>query len=561
MPKVRMPDGKVVAFPDDMPREEIKAMITKKYPDAAKAPVQAATPTPTAQPTVPQPVATNATPMPKVEGSPARAAANPTQLTQFPDDYYIESRDPTFVDELYNMGKKMGFPVDRMIRDAQSIDDTVRNLAYGATFGQADRLVGALSGKGTKYERGKTAEALARNPGLGKAARFAGSMASAGGLTKAAPSLMGAGPGQGLVERIVAGGASGAAMGASESEAEGESPIHGAVAGAVAGGLVAPAVAGAFKLGGRFLNRMRGIETPTLTALHDEGDALMEAGRQAGVTIKQSAWKQGVDAVFNAAKRASPKINQEVYPVLQDFKNMSKKPITLDGIETQRKLINKTIRETPANDIETRDILSDMKDALTDWQLKLTAKDAQSGDPAAAVQLFQKGRKTWAARHKMEILDNTLSNADGSSQPYDAAIRTEFRKLERRRDFKFRWNTQEQKTIKEIVRSTSITSLIANLGRLGSYTVGPTGIGALIGHSLGGPVGAVAGASVGAGSTLAAQQLSGMSARGAASDLQHLVGTGSFPPMVRGAENFGRALGVTGGINTINPYIQPRKQR
>ncbi len=233
MPKVRMPDGKVVAFPDDMPREEIKAMITKKYPDAAKAPVQAATPAPTAQPKIPEPVAapTAQAPMPKVEQSPARAAsAAPqlTQLSQFPDDYYIESREPTFVDELYNMGKKMGFPVDRMIRDAQSVDDTVRNLAYGATFGQADRLAGALSGKGTKYERGKTAEALARNPGLGKAARFAGNMASIGGLSKAVPSLMGAGPGQGLVERTLAGGASGAAMGASESEAEGESPIHGA---------------------------------------------------------------------------------------------------------------------------------------------------------------------------------------------------------------------------------------------------------------------------------------------------------------------------------------------
>jgi hypothetical protein len=287
----------------------------------------------------------------------------------------------------------------------------------------------------------------------------------------------------------------------------------------------------------------------------------MDQARNSGITIKQSAWKAGVDQVFNAAKRASPKLNKEVYPVLQDFKNMAKKPITLDAIDTQRKLINKTIRDTPANDIETRDVLHDMKGALDDWLTKLTPKDAQSGDPREAVQLFQKGRKTWEARRKMEVLENTLSNADGSSQPYDAAIRTEFRKLERRRDFKVRWNATEQKAIKEIVRSTSITSLIANLGRLGSYTVGPTGIGALIGHSIGGAPGAMAGASIGAGSTLAAQQLSGMSARGAASDLQHLVGTGSLPPMVRGAENFGRALGVTGGINTINPYIQPRKQR
>lgn len=34
--KVRMPDGVVVSFPDDMPREEIRALIEAKFPDAAK---------------------------------------------------------------------------------------------------------------------------------------------------------------------------------------------------------------------------------------------------------------------------------------------------------------------------------------------------------------------------------------------------------------------------------------------------------------------------------------------------------------------------------------------
>lgn len=32
--KVRMPDGKVVAFPDDMPQEEIRALVEAKYPEA-----------------------------------------------------------------------------------------------------------------------------------------------------------------------------------------------------------------------------------------------------------------------------------------------------------------------------------------------------------------------------------------------------------------------------------------------------------------------------------------------------------------------------------------------
>lgn len=34
MPQIRMPDGALVNFPDDMPREQIRAMIQKKFPDA-----------------------------------------------------------------------------------------------------------------------------------------------------------------------------------------------------------------------------------------------------------------------------------------------------------------------------------------------------------------------------------------------------------------------------------------------------------------------------------------------------------------------------------------------
>lgn len=33
MPKIRMPDGQIVAFPDDMPREQIKSLIAQKYPE------------------------------------------------------------------------------------------------------------------------------------------------------------------------------------------------------------------------------------------------------------------------------------------------------------------------------------------------------------------------------------------------------------------------------------------------------------------------------------------------------------------------------------------------
>lgn len=36
MPEIRMPDGQVVAFPDDMPKEQIKGMIASKFPQETK---------------------------------------------------------------------------------------------------------------------------------------------------------------------------------------------------------------------------------------------------------------------------------------------------------------------------------------------------------------------------------------------------------------------------------------------------------------------------------------------------------------------------------------------
>ena len=38
---VKMPDGAQVSFPDDMPKEEIRALIEEKFPDAAKSRVKA----------------------------------------------------------------------------------------------------------------------------------------------------------------------------------------------------------------------------------------------------------------------------------------------------------------------------------------------------------------------------------------------------------------------------------------------------------------------------------------------------------------------------------------
>jgi hypothetical protein len=40
MPQVRMPNGDIVSFPDDMPPEQIRELISRKFPEVSAAPAQ-----------------------------------------------------------------------------------------------------------------------------------------------------------------------------------------------------------------------------------------------------------------------------------------------------------------------------------------------------------------------------------------------------------------------------------------------------------------------------------------------------------------------------------------
>jgi hypothetical protein len=160
------------------------------------------------------------------------------------------------------------------------IDDAVRSLASGATFGFADKIAAKgdeLLGKG-KYEENLAAE-RARDEQIPAAIKYPGEIAGAvGGMVAAAPvtaplkAISGIARLPGYVRAIGGGAAAGAAYGAGESKPgeELKGAAEGAPFGVVAGAVVPPLVAG----GSRLFSELRGAVSPQANVSADLSRAL-----------------------------------------------------------------------------------------------------------------------------------------------------------------------------------------------------------------------------------------------------------------------------------------------
>ncbi|MBY5841422.1 hypothetical protein J3P71_03975 [Rhizobium leguminosarum] len=489
-----------------------------------------------------------ARPSPKTDAPPPKT----------PDKYYLENRETGFVDKLWDGAKRLGFPVYRMQRDLQTVDDLVRTVARGATFGWADTAVGKLSGTGTEFERARTSEAMTRTGNAGKAAEFGGSMMTAGGLMKAAPALFGAATGQSLIARGVAGAGSGAAIGAVDAAGHDENITRGAVVGGVAGGILAPVGELAGKGLARLTNRLSGVENPTTAALYEKAKSLYRAADDAGVRLSQSSWNDAVHKVNVAAAEAAvdARTDKAAFTALKAFDELAGQQMTLSQVEKQRQFINRVITNLTDDQKSSLPVLMSMRSALDDWVGGLRKSDIVAGDLDVGVTSLVEARKLWNSRSKLEVIEGAFDKAENAAptQPFDSAIRSQFRVVANRPDFKKRWTAEEQRAILGVVRGGSINGLISSLGLLGRLA-GPAGLGGGVGFGLGGPTGAVVGAGVGA--TLQGVQSS--AARGAADDARLLIGTGSPPPLVGGAGTLGRTLGVVGGITEGKKAMEPEK--
>lgn len=434
MTDVRMPDGTVVRFPDDMPREQIKGLIASKFPEVAG-------------------------------GTPEGQAA--------PDE------TPWYM------------------RALQTADDAVRLAANGATFGFADQLAGLTEG-GKEASRARTDAAYDRlGPVAGTGAYMAGAIAPVGALTKAGVTATRLVPaalrgGAGLAARTGAMAVDGAGLGALGALGHDENVATGALTGAALGavGNVAGEALGA---GARALGQKAGIiaRSPTKDALKDTAQALYRQADQSGTVVRADRFANIIDDVIAEAKRrgvdegVTPKAWAAVTRLMKEKSTGA--PKTLQDLDTLRQVLLAAQKEGHAS------ATAMLK--RFDQRLDLLGRSDLISGTGDAVKTLKDARGLWQRFRKADQIEGAIEKAANAASGMENGLRNEFRKLLNSKTA--RWSDEERKALERVVRGTAGTNLLRFLGTFGYSTdqarsfLGAV-IGGGVGAAAGGPLGAVA---------------------------------------------------------------------
>lgn len=202
MPDIRMPDGIVVRFPDDMPSDQIKGLIASKFPELAQ------------------------------DGG----AAAPQEAVQ------VDPGIATGLTALLEQGASLGLS-DEVAGAGRAAGRFIRNAFTGE---------GLTEGVGDAYARGRD-QSRAAVEYAREQAPVAGTVAEIGGALATGPGKTVMKAGQSVLERILAavkeGAVFGGAYGTATAEGDAVDRVEGGVEGAIAGGVTAGLLPPTLKVG------------------------------------------------------------------------------------------------------------------------------------------------------------------------------------------------------------------------------------------------------------------------------------------------------------------------
>ena len=206
---------------------------------------------------------------------------------EVPDGFVLDESTGQMVDtQAYNAAKNQALAnAPWYARAGQAMDDMGRIIGSGITLGGADKLMGAVGGRGEALERAKTDAARERAGWAGTAGELGGAMALGAGLAGRGVTLAGRGGTaamqgvSGLAARSGLMAAEGAGYGTAAAALNNQDLGQGATYGAIGGAAGNVAGEGLSKLGqaaGRALAHWRA--TPEQKAGMDVFDAVQRAG-------------------------------------------------------------------------------------------------------------------------------------------------------------------------------------------------------------------------------------------------------------------------------------------
>lgn len=527
MPIVRMPDGKQVRFPDEMPTDEIKGIIASKYPKLGVADTAA-----------------------DASASLASGAVKGTRgLAELPAD---------------------------ASKGAQWLANKASNyLGYGDVELPDSKWLGPLAApiKGSQHlqkflqsedpiaQGVRTVEGYAPKSELGKAAKHVGEF------------LPGA-----------AGGGAGAAARIAKYAL---APGLGAYTGNKVGGEIGEAVGGLAGLaGGSYgVNKVaekiarRGMKTADEFA--DEGTATYEAMKKMGLQIEDSKMASFGPELENSLKAANytpglhTKARAAIDSVLLDITKdrFGGKPMSFENLDKVQQRLMQNIKDLPGDDKGNRRILYTAKSFVDDFihDLKDTevftkARNNPGGfttglavrpeELAETKALLSKGKDMWKRKSKLELVDQMEDRAEHTGRAVytrggvEHADRREALNYLRKNPNKRQSLTQDElAAMGKVADQGPISNMARGLAKYADNplaTLSTGGVGTYLGWLAGGPLGAALGGAATLGAGYGGRALHKLSVKKAKNDLRSIIINGK-----KVDRNWNSILGKLQSLNTI----------
>jgi hypothetical protein len=562
MAKIRMPDGAVVAFPDDMPKEQIRGLIAAKFPDAfapqlnpqfATAGTEAPRLAP-ADPNGPRMTAADKEAAKQLYlqqmngyggGKAARPASPLTEGTEaglmlgFDDEIGAAMTAPVNagISWLRGDGFDIGKEYERT-REAKDLRKEQRREAYPKTSIAGEFIGGAALG-GQAAKNGLTL--------FGRAAL--GGQAAKNGLT-----LFGRLPG--WLAAPTEAGAYGAAYGAGEAK-PGER-LEGAKQGAVTGAVTGAVLHGAGKAAERLLTRPPAMPAaPSAEALADDASKLYKTMRSAGISVKPAVVQKLKMNVGVGLGGTNAELAPKAFGLQRLLAGVSDNP-TLESLHNFAKSVNRVLRSRmEGEDAHYVGLIKNQIEGLIDG---ITARDltAPPGTNADGIfRLWKHADGLWARSKKTEVISAIIDQAevDGAGRYTQSglanAIRREMNALYKRiqKGVAKGWSEEEVALIRQMARGGSNSQLVNLLAKFAPRGV----VSAIGGFALGGPGLTVAGHLAGSAADRAAVT--------AATTLRDAAARGYVPMPIRpqiASKLDLFAPGLTAGVDALrNQLLQP----
>ena len=431
------------------------------------------------------------------------------------------------------MAKDLYGAVKNPMGAMQTVDDSVRTLANGMSFGFADKLAGKMNSTGTEAERARSQAAKARLGTTGDAVEMVGMMAP---TTKLAQMGVTASRIPGMVGKYGGLLIDSTALGALDAAGHDRSIAEGAGIGLLTG-----AAGQLIGKGAEKLYSMKGGKPPIpeLDDLQRAKTAAYGAVDNAGVKYAPSQVDELVSGISDemAAAKLNPMRHPKAASMVQEIQNIKGSEMSLSELDQLRQVINRDVSSSA--DPAERFFGQKMVDNIDEFIDANGGGDIMSAARAANSK-FRKAEKLLTVVEKGE----RRAASTGSGGNVDNAVRQNIRGLlDNPRQSKF-FTPAEKAAMEKVVRGTGGQNALRLAGKLspqGNGLMTALGVGgAMVNPMLGIP------ALLGTGAKMSADAMT----RGNVDDLLRLI-TGSqatkramTPAQKKAMENMLRAGSV-----------------